>query len=225
MNKSTKRKYVQLVEFLGKALGRHYEIVLHDIAKDGSSVVAIANNHISLRDLDSPLTGFALELLRNKAYIDKDYLVDYKAVTKSGKSVNGSTFFIKENNKLEGMLCINHDNKDYLDISQKVLELGNILTDQEHKKSICDVPTDKEKKGKPEEITEYLSESLDDILNEVVESELLKSGMMLKPEKKQQIVQQLFDKGVFNIKGAVLKIADYLNMSEQSVYRYLRKVK
>lgn len=219
MDKNTKKKYAHLVDFLGKALGKHYEIVLHDISKEGSSVVAIANNHISLRDLNSPLTGFALELLNSKAYIDKDFLVNYKAVTKSGKNVNGSTFFIKDGEKLEGMLCINYDNKEYLDISHKILELGNIELENDS------MTVDIGRKGKSEEITEYLSESLEDILNEIVEAELLKNGMMLKPEKKQEIIQQLFDKGVFNIKGAVLKIANFLNMSEQSVYRYLRKVK
>ncbi len=52
--------------FLGEVLGEQYEIVFHVITEDGAYIAAIANNHISGRSLDSPLTAFASELMQNK---------------------------------------------------------------------------------------------------------------------------------------------------------------
>ena len=40
--------YIKLTEFLGQALGPDYEVALHDMTDKNRSIVAIANNHISL---------------------------------------------------------------------------------------------------------------------------------------------------------------------------------
>lgn len=214
MDKYQKERFGNLVKFLGDALSDEYEIVLHDIDKNGSSVCAIENSHISGRTVNSPLTGFALELLKNKVYEEKDYLVGYKSVTSQGKYIQGSTFFIKNDKKIAGMLCINYDNTEYKNLSDKILKLGNIV-----------------KSDEPQEIVpatngavEQLSESIEDIIASVIEPSILHGDTILKPEKKQEIVTLLFNKGVFNIKGAVLEVSKILNMSEQSVYRYLKKV-
>lgn len=215
MDKYQKQRFAKLVEFLGKALGENYEVVLHDITEKGSCIAAITNNHISNRNANSPLTGFALELLKNGAYKDADYIVDYKAATKGGKSIQGSTFFIKENDKILGMLCINHDDTAYKDVAKQILQLGNI---KELKSG------NKEHLNEPKvEVVEYLSESIEDIIATIINPSLLNDKVSIRPEKKQKIINALFEKGIFNIKGAVLKVAEVLNMSEQSVYRYLKK--
>lgn len=214
MDKSQKDRFSKLVEFLGKALGKNYEVVLHNISDKGSSVEAIANNHISNRTVNSPLTGFALELLKDKVYEKEDYLVDYKALTKQGKDIQGSTFFIKENKKILGMLCINHDDSDYKNIADKILKLGNVREKND----------DKMQATTTVEAVEHLSESIEDIISSIIEPSILNSDTILKPAKKQEIINALFSKGVFNIKGAVLKVSKILNISEQSVYRYLKKV-
>jgi predicted transcriptional regulator YheO len=39
------------------------------------------------------------------------------------------------------------------------------------------------------------------------------------------IVKKLNDKGVFLIKGEVSRVAEYLKVSDATVYRYLNKIK
>lgn len=216
MDKNQKQRFTKLVDFLGKALGENYEVVLHDISEKGSSIVAITNNHISNRTANSPLTGFALDLLKSGAYKDKDFIVDYKAATKGGKSIQGSTFFIKENDKILGMLCINHDDTAYKDMADQILKLGNI-----HEPKSKTIESFTEAKV---EVVEYLSESIEDIIATIIDPSFLNDKVSIRPEKKQKIINALFEKGIFNIKGAVLQVAEVLNMSEQSVYRYLKKV-
>nr|WP_301951946.1 helix-turn-helix domain-containing protein [Campylobacter geochelonis] len=118
------------------------------------------------------------------------------------------------------MLCINHNDNAYKNVVEEILKLGNI-TDYNKPQN---EQIQEEYLNKNSEIVEYLSESIEDILAGIIDISLLNSGVNLRPEKKQEIISALYDKGVFNIKGAVLKVADLLHMSEQSVYRYLKKV-
>lgn len=58
MDEGQKQQFIKLTYFLGEVLGEQYEIVFHVITEDGAYIAAIANNHISGRSLDSPLTAF-----------------------------------------------------------------------------------------------------------------------------------------------------------------------
>ena len=58
--------YIKLTEFLGKALGPDYEVALHDLTRKDRSIIAIANNYISGREVGAPLTNMALSSLRDK---------------------------------------------------------------------------------------------------------------------------------------------------------------
>lgn len=58
--------YKGLVPFLGEALGKDCEVVLHDFREPGHSVIviAIANGNISGRHVGAPVTDFILKLLQ-----------------------------------------------------------------------------------------------------------------------------------------------------------------
>ena len=60
------QQYKILVEFLGKALGPDYEVVLQDLTSKNNAIIAIANGHISGRTIGSPLTNEALQMLYSK---------------------------------------------------------------------------------------------------------------------------------------------------------------
>ncbi|MBN7287317.1 MULTISPECIES: transcriptional regulator [Campylobacter] len=205
MNTILKDRYKKLVHFLGRVLGENYEVVLHDISDDGSSVIAIENSHISGRSVNSPLTGFALELIQNKKYLESDYLINYKAKTKQNLKINGSTFFIKDGDKIEGMLCINYDGTKFEKLSNEILRLGNLASLDAKQDAI-----------------EQLSQSVEEIIVDTLERYNLNIEN-LKPKDRAKCIKMLYKSGIFNIKGAIPKVAKYLNISEPSVYRYLQK--
>ena len=68
MANSLLQQYVKLTEFLGHALGPDYEVALHDLTDKNRSIVAIANNHVSGREIGAPLTNVALKILAEKSY-------------------------------------------------------------------------------------------------------------------------------------------------------------
>ena len=89
--------YIKLTEFLGQALGPDYEVALHDMTDKNRSIVAIANNHISGREIGAPLTNVALKILMDKSYETQDYRLHYCGLSAEGKTLRSSTMFIKHN--------------------------------------------------------------------------------------------------------------------------------
>lgn len=212
MDKETRTYYIKLVKFLAESLGRNYEIVLHDVSEDGANIAEIANNHISKRTINSPLTGFAIEMIKNKIYLERDYITHYKTSAKSSQVMSGSTFFIKKDEKLEGLLCINHDTSAFKKISDEILNLGNIY--------------DNSYESPEQENKEYIKLDLEEIVEDItgMDIESFKSKS-LKPKEKQKMIASLYEKGVFNVKGVIPKVAELLSISEPSVYRHLQKIK
>lgn len=213
MDENQKEQFIKLTHFLGQVLGKQYEVVFHLISKEGSYIAAIANSHISGRSLNSPLSAFASELIQNKSFLDEDFLLDYKASVGS-KSVRGSTFFIKNGKELVGILCINHDTSVVRELICKIVDIekigdvGEILNTEKATQSV-----------------ETLSRSIEDILASSVDESYINSSFQLSLEQKEELVKSLYEKGIFNIKGAVPKVANFLKLSEPSVYRYLKKFK
>lgn len=72
------------------------------------------------------------------------------------------------------------------------------------------------------ESVEILEETIEGIIYSIVPSDLLDKQTPLNKELKIKIIRQLNEKGIFQIKGAVSQVAKILNISDPSVYRYLK---
>ncbi|MEG1932292.1 MAG: PAS domain-containing protein [Pygmaiobacter sp.] len=214
------RQYCVLVEFLGKALGSDYEIVLHDLTTSASEVVAIANNHISEREVGAPLTDLALRFVSDKVYVDHDYKVNYKGKSKQQVALRCSTMFIKdESGTLLGMLCINFNTGKY----HEMIALLSSMCQLVPAGTMEQVPSD----ASTEEV-ENLSESLSEVVHTVIARVLREVNLpadRLTQREKMKIVEQLSGKGVFLLKGAVSEVAAQLASSEATIYRYLSKLR
>lgn len=220
--------YIKLTEFLGLALGPDYEIALHDLTDKNRSIIAIANNHVSGREVGAPLTNVALQILMDKSYEKQDYRLHYCGVSASGKELRSCTQFIKHNGKLIGMLCINFDDSRYQAVSREVLKLchpDSFASDiyQPEEPVSTNVP--------PRPIpptTESFHNSIDAVAGDAVNRELAHLGITadrLTPDERMKIIASLETGGIFLLKGAVKDVADALHCSQASVYRYLSQIK
>lgn len=231
MNDEQKELFIKLTHFLGQVLGKSYEVVFHIISKKGSYIAAIENSHISGRTIDSPLTAFASKLLQEKAYLKKDFLCHYKAQTKENKLLNGSTFFIKKGEKLVGILCINHDTSEIQKAVHKIIEIENLSGFGEITASLMSDSGESSGFGESPQpqnaqiSIENLSHNIEDILAQSIDLNYLQSGFTLSATQKNDIIKNLYQKGIFNIKGSLYIVAKLLKISEPSVYRYLNKLK
>jgi len=213
--------YVKLTEFLGLALGPDYEVALHDMTDKSRSIIAIANNHVSGRELGAPLTNVALSILRDKSYEHSDYRLHYYGVSINGKDLRSSTMFIKQNGRLIGLLCINFDDSRYRELSSRLIGLCHPDMFVEDVVLSSGEQTDAAAPEKFRNTTDAVA--VDAIGRELeklgVRADRLTSGERLK------IVAALEKGGIFLLKGAVKDVAAGLGCSQASVYRYLAQVK
>lgn len=208
-------RFVPIVDFLGRALGRNAEIALHDFSDPEHSLVAIANGHISGRSVGAPATDFALKILNDYAPERGDVVAGYISYSVDNRPLRSASYIIRGENRTAGMLCINVDvsQLELLEhLAHDILEGYAPANDQERSRST----------------SERLTSSSDDLVRNVVQAHALERGKPV--EKLDQtdridIVRQLNDNGVFLLKGAVAEVAQAMGISEPSVYRYLQKVK
>jgi len=196
-----------VVKGLSRTLGKHYEIVLHDVSKTESSVIAIENGHITGRKVGSPVTDFLLELISMNEKNGKDMELNYITRTKDGKRLKSSTILIKDDRgQVIGCLCINLD-LTAVEVSKKFLE------------EISKIET--------EDSSENFSENVEDFLKMIIQKSLAtvdKPVSLLTREEKLKIVEYLKKNNVFNIKGAVDAVAKELNVSRYTIYNYIDEI-
>lgn len=218
------RQYTQLTEFLGRVLGPDYEIAFHDLTNKDRSLVAIANNSISDREVGAPLTNVALKILADKSYQNSDYRVHYRGKSANGKTLRSSTLFIKDDQgELVGLLCINFDDSRYHELSEKILGLCHPDTFVETNFLFDEAllsPTDEE----PENFPHTVDGAAGGAVAEVLREKGL-SAARLTLDERMEVIAQLDAKGVFLLKGAVKDVAESLGCSPASVYRYLSNLR
>lgn len=216
-------RYSRLVDFLGRVLGPDYEVALHEINESTQSIVAISNGHVSGRKVGAPVTDWALKMIKDNVYLNNDYILNYKGVTKCGKILRSSTFFIKnDQDKLIGMLCINFDNSRYLELSKRIMDLCN--ADSLWKDNNLLFSVSNSLPGQSSGQVESFPDSISEIIEDVIKNSLTNSNIpvdRLTQAEKLHIVDSLNQKGVFLLKGAVSQTAKQLSCSEPTIYRYI----
>jgi predicted transcriptional regulator YheO len=222
MNDIMLSQYSILVEFLGKSLGPDYEVALHDISNDKSSVVAIANGYISGRSIGSPMTNFGLNMLTDKIYKHTNYKANYHGISKDQSILRCSSLFIKDQNEeLVGMLCINFDDRKFVHLSNQILKLchpDELIEKQCTYESVDSIVTDE-----VETFSGSISEATETVLNKVLVDNDISTDRLTQSDR-LSVISILNRKGIFMLKGAVVEVAKQLHCSEPSIYRYLNKL-
>ncbi len=227
MKPEIRKRYMVLVQFLGETLGPDYEIVLQEVGGENSGIIAIANGSISGRTVGSPLTNIALKLIMQRRYEHSDYVLNYTGQLENGKTLRSSTMFIKDEGALVGLLCINFDDSRYHALSDRILRLVHPDTfvethyfsaGEQPRKTVLCATEDAERFQN--DVAGLMQEIFDEVYN----------SMNIAPEAltqddRQRIISQLYERGMFQLKGAVPFAMEKLCCSQASIYRYLSKVK
>ncbi len=219
-------QYVKLTEFLGLALGPDYEIALHDLTDKNHSIIAIANGHVSGREVGAPLTNMALSILRDKSYETADYRLHYYGLSAAGKPLRSNTFLIKRGGEPIGMLCVNFDDSRYREVSAQLMGLCH--PDSFVSEVVFPESAPKVAAGEAARVPEEFHNSTEAVAADAISFELDRIGVppdRLTPEERYQIICNLEQNGVFLLKGTVRDVAERLCCSQATVYRYCRQAK
>lgn len=211
------KPYIPLVEYLGKVFGENCEVILHDLTNIEHSIVAIANGHITSREVGGHITDFGLEVVHDPRYQDKAYAVNYPGSTPDrSRMFKSSTYFIRDEAGITiGLLCMNVDITDFLKTKQLIDQVTSFDT----------IPQQSAQDGAitqetfASSVEETMAHSIDRIM----------AGFTVPPQRltideKKSIVEKLHSRGVFALKGSVNTVAKRLDVSEPTIYRYLRDI-
>lgn len=201
--------YEGFVPFLAEVCGPDCEIVIHDVTDPEHSLIAI-RNPTSGRQVGDPMTDLARELQEKGAYTDTGYLTNYRGKSKNIEFLS-STYFIKNNGRLIGMLCVNKNLTGVQELNSAVralLERFNLSAPLEGA------------------VTENLESPMASMMHARIAEIIARCGgspARMSTQEKIRAVHKLDEDGVLMMKGAVAEIAAQLSVSVPTVYRYLNK--
>lgn len=214
-DRSKLERYLPMAAFLSAVCGQHYEVILHDVSTPEASVVAIFNGHLSGRKIGDPMTELARSLVRDEVYRERDFVSNYEGRTRNGKRFVSSTYFIKEDGALLGLICVNHDISD---LTAMAGHLQNLL-------SAFSLPG---QTPVQDPYTEELDDSIPELSTSLIHNTVLRQGIpaaRMTAQEKEDLIEALERQGVFSTKGSVGQVARELDISEPTVYRYLRRIR
>lgn len=207
---ATMRVLTELAAPLCEALGPGNEVVVHDLRHVDHSVVAIAGS-VTNRSVGAPATDLILEQLQTGASKD---MFGYRARTKGGRQLRSSTFFLRDDNGVPyGCVCINTDVTDLLRLNET---LGTMLAGS------VEVPL-----GEDENTSEDFVVSVEDLVLGNVNRTIEEVGVpvaFMRKEHRAEVVRRLDEVGFFLLRDAVMYAAKALQVSQYSIYKYLREL-
>lgn len=189
-------------------IGSHCEIVLHSLQDLKCSAIRIANGEHTGRQIGSPITDLALRMLHDMTGADSSVSKCYFTRAKSGVLMKSVTIAIRNrDHRVIGLLCINMN----LDVP-----FSQIMS--------TFIPPETPEVNSPVNF----ASSVDDLVAQTLEftiEEVNADRSVSNNAKNRQIVLNLYEKGIFDIKDAINQVADRLNISKHTVYLYIRQFK
>lgn len=203
------RSYEAVVDGLAALIGPFCEIVLHSLADLNTSAIKIANGENTGRKVGSPITDLALRMLRDIEGSERNFSRAYFTRAKGGDLMKSITIAIRNGeDRIIGLLCININlDAPFSQILQSFM------------------PTDEAKQAAS---SVNFASDVDELVDQTVErtiEEINADKNVSNNAKNRQIVMELYDKGIFDIKDAINRVADRLNISKHTVYLYIRQRK
>lgn len=217
-----------LVDFLADTLGPKYEIVIYQLNLDGSGIITdIRNSHISKQSIGSSLPEYIRNSLSDKEFKTKPYKEYIVSTSKEGSIVRSSVLYI--------------DNKD--NVSDYILAISSFATINSGEDSEKESKHKIFRPSKGQVLPVYYnemenstnhnivsssiinSESVEETITNKVDETLEKLGIETNNftfNEKSKIINELCKSEIFKIKGAIQIVSKHLNISESSIYRYIR---
>lgn len=204
--------YKKMIVSLGEYLGEGYEIILHSLENLQHSVIENVNGHYSGRKNGAPITDLALSMLNQLKEEPSQPAVCYMNHSKKGVPLRSCTIPIAgEKERIIGLICINF----YTDIPLSSL-LANFY------------PGASTPLSGNASATENFTDNTDELIENVlykIQHQVLNDFAVSPQNKNKEIVTQLYQRGIFNIKDSVLKVASLLGISKNTVYLHIRNLK
>ncbi|MGI6028517.1 MAG: helix-turn-helix transcriptional regulator [Candidatus Heteroscillospira sp.] len=199
----------ELLDFLEEIMGPECEIVLQDL-REPMKILDIRNPIDKTRVPGGPVSDFArLVMSEADKYNGIKFVTNYKGRnTGDYAEISTSTYIIRNaRERIIGMLCINSS-------LEPAIKLHAMLDSYLRRKSRINIGDDTYSGDVLVDVGKIVSDGMSHLIGDPAELSL---------EAKKQLVGSLSDRGIFLVRGAVNEVAKRLDVSEQTVYRYMKE--
>jgi len=197
---------ISFCRFLSEFLGPSSEVVLHD-ARTGT-ILWINENPLSHRTVGEVNSTTILSLLDARCRKEQsDHLIGSINRSEGQTVLRTSNLMIREEGKLQYVICINQDVSCF---SQIRGFLDNLFA--------ADAPTIETEITEATDIEEMMTNI---ILEEVKHGDVYR---LEGKEAKLAILSRLEKRGVFKVKQAIPKVCEILGIAPPTVYKYLKEL-
>jgi predicted transcriptional regulator YheO len=200
--------YKKVAKTVGEMFSPLVEVIVHDLRNPKNSIIAIYNGHITGRAIGDSTSDLGYKRLRGEI---PDEIISYENESPQGNKLKSSTLAIRN---AEG--CLLGSFSMNFDISQ-FEQFGSFVSNFI---SSVKLPFIDKKE-------QFLNISPKKEIEEEIRSILLKKNQevhKLKKEEKKEIIAELAARNIFSKRGAIRTIAEELNLSRPSVYRYVKEL-
>lgn len=199
MNKHLE-EYTYLTKFLKDILPGIYDIIVVDFMAEGYPIIEQSN-------WSSPNSEPMRRAIVEAFEAGHHRKMESSMAIQDDRLIKLNHFFIEEDGNVIGGFCIGME----CDVVLKSMTLLQEMVGEQFWKAETDDAAERE------------NVELHDIRG-IVES-FGEDPTTLTVDEKKELFCDLYDLGVFRLKGAVAEVANVMNLSEKSVYRYLSEIR
>jgi predicted transcriptional regulator YheO len=207
--KNTFSSLKKLAEAVVAMFGRNCEVAIHDLSDLDHSLIFISGN-VTARSVGAPATDLLIKALRKDPEEIQD-LYNYKTTTRDGRSIKSTTIFLRDDSgKIFAAFCINIDTTDFFTATQVLAPFVNMHNAQENT------------------IQETFATSAAETIEVLFQQGLVNMGKQpasMTTREKIQLVKLLEEQGLFQMKGAVNRVAELSGVSKFTIYNYLKIIR
>ncbi|MGL4666408.1 MAG: helix-turn-helix transcriptional regulator [Saezia sp.] len=204
------QSYFDLTDTFADLIGPHCEIVVHSLENLEQSVIKIVNGHHTGRTLNSPITDLGLRMLRLYEKTNERVSKSYFTTSKTGGLMKSTTCVIAgHSGSAIGLFCIN------INLSIPFPEIIATLMPDHTQISLLNN-------------TENFSTTPKEVVEKAIihaEKEVDNNPDTNLKNRNKSIIHVLFENGIFELKDAILIVAEHLKITRHAVYKNIREIK
>jgi predicted transcriptional regulator YheO len=209
--KSFLKPYVAVADMIANTFGEDCEVVVHDLEDPEHSVVYVANNKVTGREIGQSFYTLISKVMLSEELID-DHADNYFFTATNGKLIRSSTLMIRnEADEVAGAICINLDTTR---ITQQIEYLQTFMPNRDSQ----EITTRKETSAAESNI----SDMVDELIHRIAGSSPVET---MSREQRIEKVRFMEEKGIFLMKGSVEKAAEELGVNKVTIYSYLDEIR
>ena len=216
-NRKKVEAYIPMVKFIAAICGPRCEVALHDLDDINHSIIAIENGHITGRKVGDGLVDLALGSVLDKNNKDKAFIANiYGNSPDENNRLRMSAYYIRdEEMEIIGLLNVTVDISDYIWM-KNILERELLL--MEGNGTALSLESNDNKQH-----ALSAAEMVDLVCNQAMEQLGFTDPRKMRKGDKMKVIAMLNDRNLFAMKGIIKLTAKKLEISEPSVYRYVRE--